>query len=278
MYSTSIPPRPGALLGISRAGVVALLLLAVFNGVFLYGLPALTGQRYAWVIALPINAAFLGAGYLAGTLATALVVFKTRSWRSLRMLPLPLVVLSLGLLAATLLHADLFRWDYPLTWVWTAVYATVPFGVTALWLRQERSAPPAPPRAAALRPVRLASAALGILLAVVALGLFLAPQAAAELWPWPVTALLARALGSWYALVATALLVCAWSLRRPVEAVIPYATLLAWSLLLLLLPVLHPGSVHAGPELGAWIAAHVALVALSLAALRVARRSPGELL
>src|SRR3954452_18565362 len=215
MYSTSIPPRPGALLGISRAGVVALLLLAVFNGVFLYGLPALTGQRYAWVIALPINAAFLGAGYLAGTLATALVVFKTRSWRSLRMLPLPLVVLSLGLLAATLLHADLFRWDYPLTWGWTAVYATVPFGVTALWLRQERSAPPAPPRAAGLRPVRLASAALGIVLAGVAPGLFLAPQAAAELWPWPVTALLARALGSWYALVATALLVCAWSLRRP---------------------------------------------------------------
>ena len=64
------------------------------------------------MIATPVNAAFLGAGYLAGTVATALVVFATRSWRSLRVLPLPLVVLSVGLLAATLLHADKFRWDY----------------------------------------------------------------------------------------------------------------------------------------------------------------------
>ena len=98
---------------------------------------------------------------------------------------------------------------------------------------------------------------------VVAVALYLG---AVELWPWPLTPLLGQALGSWYALVATALLVCARSMRRPVEAVIPYATLLAWSLLLLLLPLLH--GVAFSLELGVWIALHVALVTLSAAALR----------
>ena len=59
-------------------------------------------------------------------------------------------------------------------------------------------------------------------------------------------------------------------MRRPAEAVIPYATLLSWSLLLLLLPLLH--GVSFGPELAVWIGLHVALVALSAAALVAARR------
>ncbi len=260
-------PPDGALHAVSRAGVVILLVLAVFNGAFLYGLPALTGAEYAWLIATPINAAFLGAGYLAGTVATALVVFAARSWRSLRVLPLPLVVLAVGLLAATLLHADKFRWDYPLTWVWTAVYAVVPFGVAVLWRRQERAASPAPAFHPGLRGVRIASAALGSVLAVVAVALY---AGAVELWPWPLTPLLGQALGSWYALVATALLVCARSMRRPAEAVIPYATLLAWSLLLLLLPLLH--DVAFSMELGIWVAMHLVLVTLSAAALVTARR------
>ena len=184
--------RPGgaSLQALSRAGVGLLLLLAVANGVFLYLLPAHAEARYAWAIAPPINAAFMGAGYLAGTVATALVVFATRSWRSLRVLPLPLVVLSVGLLAATLMHADRFRWDYPLTWVWTGVYARVPLVVAALWLRQERVAPAAPagasvpaPPAAPLRRDRRA-------LVAGSLALFAAPGSLAELWPWPLTDLL----------------------------------------------------------------------------------------
>ena len=279
MYSKRLPlpagphdlpaptPPAGALHAVSRAGVVLLLALAAVNGAFLYGLPTLTGAEYAWVIATPVNAAFLGAGYLAGTVATALVVFATRSWRSLRVLPLPLVVLSLALLAATLLHADQFRWDYPLTWVWTGVYAGVPFVVAILWRRQERAAVPAPAFHPGLRRVRIASAVLGSVLMVVAVALYFG---AVELWPWPLTPLLGQALGSWYALVATALLVCARSMRRPAEAVIPYATLLTWSLLLLMLPLLH--GVGFGVELGVWIGLHVALVALSAAALAAARR------
>jgi hypothetical protein len=267
----ALPHRssPGSLLGRSRAGVVVLLALAAANGAFLYLLPARAEPDYAWAIVPPINAAFLGAGYLAGTVATALVVFATRSWRSLRMLPLPLVVLSTGLLAATLMHADKFRWGYPPTWVWTGVYAMVPLVVAYLWKRQERDAPPAPPAHPGLRPLRIASAAVGALVLAGSVALFAAPTAVGELWPWPLTPLLGRAVASWYALIGTALVVCAWSLRRPSEALIPYATLLAWSLLLLALPLLHAGDLVGGP-LAPWVVLQLVLVAVAAYALAVA--------
>jgi hypothetical protein len=264
-------PAPGRLQPLSRAGVFVLLVLAIANGVFLYLAPAYAEPDYAWAIAPPINAAFLGAGYLAGTVATALVVFATRNWRSLRVLPLPLVVLSTGLLAATLLHADRFRWDYAPTWVWTGVYLGVPFVVAFLWRRQERQEPAAPPAHPRLRPLRRASAALGGLILAGALALFVAPAALGDLWPWPLTPLLARAVASWYALIGTALVTCAWSMRRPAEAIIPYATLLAWTALLLLLPVLHSGDLaDGGLRLGAWLVLQLALLALALYALAVA--------
>ena len=57
------------------------------------------------------------------------------------------------------------------------------------------------------------------------------------------TPLLARAVAAWYALFGTMLVSCAIGLRRPAEAIIPYATLGCWSVLLLLLPLLHPDDV-----------------------------------
>jgi hypothetical protein len=264
---TTRRPAPGSLLGISRAGVVVLLLLAVANGVFLYFLPGKAEYDYAWEIEPAINAAFLGAGYLAGTVATALVVFGARSWRSLRILPLPLVVLSVGLMGATLIHADRFRWDYAPTWVWTGVYAGVPFVVAYLWFRQERGAPRPPAAHPGLRVLRVASAVLGAILAAGSIALYAAPHALAGLWPWELTPLLARCIASWHALVATSLITSAVTLRRPSEAIIPYATLLSWSGLLLLLPLLHSGDVVPGVSLVAWMGIQVALFVLAAYAL-----------
>jgi hypothetical protein len=261
----------GALLPASRAGVVLLLVLAVANGVWLYLLPARAQTDYAWSIVPPINAAFLGAGYLAGTVATALVVFGARSWRSLRVLPLPLVVLSVLLLAATLVHEDRFRWDYAPTWVWTAVYAGVPFAVALLWGLQERNAEPAPPRDERLRGMLRRSAVLGAALTALGLALFAAPAALADAWPWPITPLLGRALGSWYLLVGCALLVSARTIRRAPDVPIPYATLLSWSALLALLPALHAQDLAGrSGALAAWLVLHGLLVALALEALLAA--------
>jgi hypothetical protein len=264
--SATTAPR-GALLPLSRAGVVILLVLAAANGLFLYFFPAQAKAHYAWAIAPPISAAFLGAGFLAGTVPTAIVVFGTERWRSLRTLPPALFVLAVTLLIATLVHNDRFRWGYPPTWGWAAVYGLVPFGVVYLWRLQEANREPEPPADPALRPIRIASGILGGLVVLGALALFLSPVGLGKHWPWSLTPLLARAVSPWYAMIGVILIACAVSLRTRAEAVIPYATLFAWSALVLLLPVLHSGDViRHGPET-AWFVVMFALLALSIVAL-----------
>jgi hypothetical protein len=261
-------------LGLTRAGIWVLLVLAAANGLFLYFLPAQAETDYAWAIKPPVNAAFIGAGFLAGTLATGLVLRYATRWRTFSTLPIALWVLASSLLAATIIHNDRFKWDYAPTWVWAFVYGAVPLAVPYLVARQRRIADEVPAADPRLRPLRVLSAIVGALLIAGAVALFVAPVELGQHWPWPLTPLLGRAVAAWYALFGTMLLSCAVGLRRPAEAIIPYATLAAWSGLLLALPLLHPDDVEGG---GLWIALMLALLALSAYALRVALPARREL-
>jgi hypothetical protein len=265
--ATLVARDHGRVRGLTRAGIWVLLALAAANGLFLYVFPGLADSEYAWSIAPPVNAAFIGAGFLAGTLATGLVLATATRWRTFSTLPPALWVLASTLLAATVIHQDRFRWDYPPTWVWALVYAGVPLAVPLLVARQRRVAEARPAADPRLRTVRAVSATLGALLVAGAAALYLAPVELGQHWLWPLTPLLARAVAAWYALFGTMLLSCAIGLRRPAEAIIPYATLAAWSALLLTLPLLHPDDVSGG---GPWIALMLVLLGLSVYALRVA--------
>jgi hypothetical protein len=266
---TGVARGDGRVRALTRLGVWVLLVLAGANGLFLYLLPGLADTEYAWSITPPVNAAFIGAGFLAGTLATGLVLATATRWRTFSTLPPALWVLASTLLAATVIHQDRFRWGYPPTWGWALVYGGVPLAVPFLVARQWRVAEAEPAADPALRRVRVLSAMVGVPLLAGAVALFAAPAELGEHWVWPLTPLLARTVAAWYALIATMLLSCAVALRRPAEAIIAYATLAAWSLLLLALPLLHPDDVNGG-EL--WIALMLVLLGLSAYALRVALR------
>jgi hypothetical protein len=257
----------GRVLGLTRAGIWILLVLAAANGLFLYLLPGLADTEYAWSIKPPVNAAFIGAGFLAGTLATGLVLATATRWRTFSTLPPALWVLASTLLAATIIHHDRFKWDYPPTWVWGIVYAGVPLAVPFLVARQRRVAEAQPAADPALRALRVLSAIVGAPLVIGAAALFVAPVELGQHWPWPLTPLLARAVAAWYALFGTMLVSCAIALRRPAEALIAYATLAAWSALLLALPLMHPDDVSGG---GLWIALMLVLLGLSAYGLRLA--------
>jgi hypothetical protein len=264
----------GRVRSLTRVGVWVLLVLAAANGLFLYFLPGLAGSDYAWSIKPSVNAAFIGAGFLAGTLATGLVLATATRWRTFSNLPPALWVLASTLLAATIIHQDRFRWDYPPSWVWALVYGAVPLAVPLLVARQRSVAEPAPAADPALRTLRLLSAIVGVPLVVGAAALFAAPAQLGEHWIWPLTPLLARTVAAWYALFGTMLLSCAVALRRPAEAIVAYATLATWSLLVLALPLLYPHDVTgAGP----WSALMLVLLGLSVYALRVALRDRGRL-
>ena len=103
---------PAPVLPVVRAGLWVLFVLAIANGAFLYLFPSHAEPDYAWAIAPPINAAFMGAGYLAGAVTSGLGIFATRHWRSLRPLVPGFCALGILLFAATLIHEDRFRWDY----------------------------------------------------------------------------------------------------------------------------------------------------------------------
>jgi hypothetical protein len=252
-------------------GVWILFVLALANGVFLYLAPGQADTRYAWSIKPPVNAAFIGAGFLAGTLATGLVLYAAQRWRSLSLLPPALWVLATTLLAATLIHHDRFKFHYPPTWLWVVVYAGVPIALPVLVYLQYRNREPTPPADPRLRVVRALSAVIGTALLVGAIVLFASPTGSlARHWPWPLTPLLARAVAAWYALFGTMLVTCAIGLRRRSEAVIAYATLGAWCLLLLALPLLHADDVNGG-YFGAWLALMLVLLALAVLALVQAR-------
>jgi hypothetical protein len=251
----------GRVLGLTRFGVWVLLVLAAANGLFLYLVPARAQFDYAWSIKPPVNAAFIGAGFLAGTLATALAL-RARRWREFSLLPPALWVLATSLFAATLIHHDRFKFHYAPTWVWTFVYAVVPLAIPVLVYRQQRVAEPLGPRELDAQRVLNAVFGAGILIGAVAL--YVSPGLG-EHWLWALTPLLARAVAAWYALFGTMLLTFAIGMREPREGLIGYATLLTWSILLLLLAVLHPDDVSGG---ALWYVLMVALAALSAFGIR----------
>ena len=232
--------QPGRVLGLTRAGVWVLFVLAAANGLFLYLFPGRADTDYAWSIKPAVNAAFIGAGFLAGTLATGLVLWRATRWRSFSLLPPALWVLATTLLAATIIHEDRFEWDYPLTWVWTFVYAGVPLAIPFLVARQRRVASRCPRRTRRCASCACCPARRRGLLAGAA-ALYVAPVELGEHWLWALTPLLARAVAAWYALFGTMLLSSRVGLRRPFEALIGYATLACWCVLLLPLPLLHAG-------------------------------------
>ena len=260
-------PVVGRVLGRTRAGIWVLFALAALNGLFLYFAPGRADTDYAWSIKPPVNAAFIGAGFLAGTLATALVLRYATRWRTFSTLPVALWVLASTLLAATIIHHDRFKFGYPPTWVWTIVYAGVPFAVPYLVLRQRRDAEPEPPADPALTPLRGLSAIAGAALLIGAIALFAAPVGLGKHWLWPLTPLLGRAVAAWYALFGTMLVSCAYGLRRRSEALIPYATLACWCVLLLLLPAFNGNDISGGAP---WYALMIALLALAASGLATA--------
>ena len=269
-FVTRVAQARGSILPLTRAGVWLLFVLALANGAFLFFLPSHALTDYAWSIKPPVNAAFIGAGFLAGTLATGLVLFRTSRWRSLQMLPPALWVLATTLAVATFVHHDKFKFGYAPTWGWVVVYVGVPFAIPYLVARQRANAEPEPEADPRLNLVRALSAVAGVAMVAGAAALYLFPGDLASHWPWALTPLLARATASWYAMVGTMLLCCALMLRRPSEAFIPYSTLAAWCILLLALPLLHPDDVSGA---GVYVVGMALL--LALAGLALWRAIPG---
>jgi len=192
------PMTPGV-----RAGLVAIASVIFWLGLSLFVFPTHTDDLFAWTIQPPLTAAFLGASYWAST-TLAVACASERDWARGRAFAAPYLVAGFVLLWVTLVHIDRFHMDAVTGWAWLILYAVFPPSVLVLLGRQLRT-PGTEPAPGVPIP--------GPLLLV------LAPEDASSLWPWQLTPLTGRAIGTFVlAQGVLALVVCRerdWSRVRP---------------------------------------------------------------
>ena len=172
-----------------------------------------TADLFAWTIAVPASAAFIGLFYLTLTVM-ALLSLRQPWWAPVRAALVPAVVFVALVLVTTLIHLDKFHLfsggllARAVAWIWLVIYVvTVPVYVLGFWL-QRRAPGGDPPRTAAPPPwARVALGGLAVVLALEGLALFVAPPLGPSLWPWALTPLTARMIG--VTLISVALLAAA---------------------------------------------------------------------
>ncbi|MGX5357648.1 hypothetical protein [Kocuria sp. KH4] len=181
--------------------------LVFLAGLVLFVFPRRTADWFAWTIEPPTTAVFLGAAYWSSALLEVAGARSAR-WDRARLAVWPVFVFTALTLAVTLLHLDRFHLspEHPplarfAAGAWLVIYAAVPVAMLVLGRRQLRSRGPAAPPAAERAPLpgglRLLLAAVAAVLLGAGLALLVLPAAATALWPWPLTALTARAVGAW---------------------------------------------------------------------------------
>jgi hypothetical protein len=256
MASTSgAPVRP--VTTFTRLAFALSAALAFIAGVQLYVLTEHTATYFAWTIAAPLSAAFLGASYWAGALLLLLAI-RERAWAHIRIAVAAVVAFVPLMVATTFLHLDRFHLTHAefnprlAAWAWMIVYVTVPFILAAMLYLQLRTPGGDPPRTAAVSPALRALIAINAVVALaVGAALFALPQLMATVWPWPLTPLTARTIASGCVAVAAGsfqfLRETDWGRTR--IGTLPYLLLGALHLLALLR---YPGTVD-WHRTGSWL-------------------------
>jgi hypothetical protein len=208
------PMTPGV-----RAGLVAIASVIFWLGLSLFVFPGNTDDLFAWTIQPPLTAAFLGASYWASTTLAAACASE-RDWARGRAFAAPYLIAGVVLLWVTLVHIDRFHMEAVTGWAWLILYVIFPPSVLVLLGRQLRTPGVEPPRGAPIsRPLLAVLLAQGCVMVALGTALVIAPVDAASLWPWTLTPLTGRAIGTFVLSQGVlALVVCRerdWSRVRP---------------------------------------------------------------
>lgn len=163
---------------------------------------SVTDVFFAWTIAVPATAAFIGLFYLASVVMGTLAL-RQPLWAPARAALVPVVVFVTLVLVTTLLHLGTFHLyaGGPIArvaaWVWLVVYIATPLGYVFAFWWQARAGGVDPPRTAPL-PVatRAVLGVVGVLLGLLGATAMVVPSAVAAIWPWALTPLTGRMVGA----------------------------------------------------------------------------------
>jgi hypothetical protein len=266
-----------------RRYLVAGSVLALIAGAQVYVTTGHTDRYFAWTIRSHLTAAFLGAMYW-GAVALLALSARSRVWAAARIGAIGAEVLMPLLFATMLLHFDVLHTHSPdfipsaTAWAFLVAYAGLPLVFVPVLFEQLRLAGEDPPRLARV-PVWML-AALGVYGgALVGIGgaLFAAPHDASEIWPWALTTIGGRAVGSF--LIATGVVMALGVRERDWERIEAMVLGLGFLAVLQLVALARYGDEVDWSQPAAWVylLAVVGMLALALYGawrLRAADRPP----
>jgi hypothetical protein len=173
----------------------------VVAAILLYIWPNNTDVTFAWTIKPSMTPMMLAAAYMGGIFFFTRVA-AARQWHTIKAGFLPVIAFAGSLGIATLLHWDRFNHSHVSFFTWALLYFITPFLVLGVWLRNRAHDPHrAGPGERLLPPTtRVIIGVIGGITLLVSIFLFLSPQLMIQVWPWKLTPLTARVMGSMFAL------------------------------------------------------------------------------
>jgi hypothetical protein len=280
--------RDGEILRATRWASLVVFAILVPALVILWGMPERTADAWAWTIKPDLTPIFLGAGYGAGA------YFFLRTFLSKQFHPSSAGIFGAAFFALLMLIATIAHWDRfnhgdaPLVaaivfYGWVGVYIISPVAIFALWWvnRRTDSGEPLPGEAIVpARARRLAQVAAGGSFVAAAV-LFLAPHTAIDVWPWDLTPLTSRVLGSFTAQVGVGALLLSLDRRWSAWKLIVQTFFVATALLLVgairAWEDFHTDSVMTYLYVGGLIGSDIALLRLYRSMTRREKAARGEL-
>jgi hypothetical protein len=190
--------------GMRRLLLIAAVLV-LLAGTQLFVFTERTAEYFAWTIANPLTAAFLGAAYW-GSFIIELLAARARLWAYARIAVPTVLVFTVLTLGVTLWHLEQFHLGPTfglntqlVTWLWIAIYTVVPVLLVIVLVVQARTPGVAPPtRTPTPAWLNLLVGAQAVVLLGLGLWLLVDPLGAGRaVWPWQLTPLTGRAIGAW---------------------------------------------------------------------------------
>jgi hypothetical protein len=187
------------------AALLGLVVLFAFG--VLYFFPTRTKQLFAWPIAPPMTAMFIGASYVNGVIFFASVLLG-RKWHRIWAPHVGVFLFATLLLIATYLHWDKFTHSHPVFWIWVFIYLVAPILTPIALFTNRKEDPNTFDSYDARVPLALRVVWLipGVLFLLIAIYAFINPALLIPYWPWKATPLTMRVMMSFYSMLGVAVI------------------------------------------------------------------------
>src|SRR5437016_13634020 len=136
--NTANPPND-RIYGFTKFVAALLGAVVLYAFIVLYFFPTQTKQLFAWPIAPPMTAMFIGASYVNGVIFFAAVLLGNK-WHRVWAPHIGVFVFATLLLIATILHWDRFTHGHPVFYIWDFIYVVAPILTPIALFRNIREA------------------------------------------------------------------------------------------------------------------------------------------